>query len=264
MGSATRAALAATFQRELTAHRLNRFLLVHLAIAATAGFLPLFTPTELTSAAPWWLLQAVLYALSLSALLLGLSSAHGEADEFPMLFTQPVSRSAWMLGKAAGLAAVLVPAALLLVAPVALAGGLTSPLTAVAVAAAGVTLALAAIGLALGFWVRDRVRGLLAALGVWFVLLFGTDLLLLAVAGAPWVQAHPTLWALPLMLNPLDALRVTVLFGIGDTAPAPQQAGTLVSWWMANGSLWLTAILTAWVSTGLVAGVAGSRARLDS
>src|SRR5690606_34460053 len=156
VSSATRAALAATFQRELTAHRLHRFLLVHLAIAATAGFLPLFTPTELTSAAPWWLLQAVLYALSLSALLLGLSSAHGEADEFPMLFTQPVSRSAWMLGKAAGLAAVLVPAALLLVAPVALAGGLTSSLTAVAVAAAGVTLALAAIGLALGFWVRDR------------------------------------------------------------------------------------------------------------
>ena len=73
------------------ANRVNRFLHVHLALAAVAGLLPLFTPDDAPSAAPLWVLHAVLYCLSLSALLLGLSSAHGEADEFPLLFTQPVA-----------------------------------------------------------------------------------------------------------------------------------------------------------------------------
>lgn len=262
MSSATRAAFTATFRREVTALRLNRFLHVHLAIAAAAGLLPLFTPTDTAGAAPWWLLQAVIYALSLSALLLGLNSAHGEGDEFAILFTQPVPRSTWLVGKAAGLAALLVPAALLLIVPAALGGGITRALLAVALAAAGLTLALAAAGLALGFRVRDRVRGLLASMGLWFTLLFGTDLLLLAVAGAPWVHEHPTLWILPLMLNPLDALRITVLFGIGNTAPAGIDGGGLVGWWIANGSLWLGVILLFWTGAGFAAAIANSR-RVD-
>ena len=45
-------------------------------------------------------------------------------------------------------------------------------------AAAGVCVALALLGLAVGFWVRDHVRGLLLALGLWFGLLFGMDLVL--------------------------------------------------------------------------------------
>src|SRR5690349_15983738 len=78
--------------RELAANRVNRFLHVHLALAASAGLLPLFTPDDVANAAPLWVLHAVLYCLSLSALLLGLSSAHGEADEFALLFTQPAPR----------------------------------------------------------------------------------------------------------------------------------------------------------------------------
>src|SRR6476469_6419868 len=112
-----RAAVAAACQRELAANRVNRFLHVHLALAASAGLLPLFTPDDIASAAPLWVLHAVLYCLSLSALLLGLSSAHGEADEFPLLFAQPAPRWAWLLGKSAAIALLLTAAALLLVLP---------------------------------------------------------------------------------------------------------------------------------------------------
>jgi hypothetical protein len=263
MRSETRAAFAAAFGRELAANRLNRFLHVHLTATLVAGLLPLFTPTETAGAAPWWLLQAVLYGLSLSALLLGLNSAHGESDEFAMLFAQPAPRWAWLMGKAAGLAALLLPSALLLIVPAAIGGGVTESLLAIAAAAGGLTLALAALGLGLGFWVRDHVRGLLAALGVWFVLLFGTDLLLLAVAGAPWVQEHPALWVAPLMLNPLDALRITVLFSIEDAAPAGLDSGALVGWWISHGGLWLAMILTIWTSAGFLAGLAGARRSVD-
>ncbi len=259
-----RAAWHAAFRRELAALRLNRFLHVHFGLAAVAGLLPLFTPGDAGAAAPWWVLQAVLYCLSLSSLLLGLSSAHGETDEFPLLFAQPAPRWAWLSGKVAGLALVVGPAALLLVAPTVLLGGASAALGLIAVATAGVSLALATCGLALGFWVRDPVRGLLATLGLWFVLLFGTDLVLLALAGSPAVHAAPALWIAPLMLNPLDALRVTVIFTLEGTASADAAAGGLAAWWLAHGPAWLTALLVAWTTAAFAVGLAGAQRRIDA
>jgi Cu-processing system permease protein len=256
--------LRATFSRELAEHRLNRFLHVHLALSATIGLLPLFTPDEAARAAPLWVLQGVLYCLSLSALLLGLSAAHGDLEESAMLFTQPVGCGTWLAGKAAALAAMLAPASLLLIAPTALTSGATWALLAMALAAGGVCVGMALLGLAAGIWIRDHVRGLLAALGLWFLLLFGTDLVLLAVAGAPWAQAHQDAWALPMMLNPLAALRVTVLFGLERVAPAGVGATPLIAWWLAHGGLWLSALLAAWIAAAFAASVAGARRRLDA
>jgi hypothetical protein len=208
-------------------------------------------------------LQAVLYCLSLSSLLLGLSAAHGDADEFPVLFTQPVARSTWLAGKSLALAALLAPASALTIAPAALTSGVTPVLALVGTAAAGVCLALALLGLAVGFWVRDNVRGLLLALGLWFVLLFGVDLLLLALSGSEWVQRHADVWALPLMLNPLSALRVTMLFTIERTAPASIGAGPLVGWWIDHAGLWLAGMVATWTAVLFALSAAGARRRLD-
>ena len=218
----------AALRREIAEHRLNRFLHVHVSLCVGVSLLPLFTPDAAARSAPAWVLQAVLFCLSLSSLLLGLSAAHGDADEFPMLFTQPVSRAAWLAGKVIS------------------------------------AVVFALLGLAVGFWVRDQVRGLLLALGVWFALLFGLDLVLLAVSGAPWVQAHGDAWVVPLMVNPLSALRVTLLFGFEQTAPASVGASPLVRWWLANGGLWLTAMLSAWMLAAFGAGLLGAHRRLDS
>ncbi len=257
------ATLHATFTREIAEHRLNRFLHVHLALCAIASLLPLFTPDEAARSAPLWVLQAVLYCLSLSSLLLGLSGAQGDAEEFSLIFTQPISRSGWLAGKTAALAALLGPASVVLIVPTALTSGLTTSLVVLAAAAAGVCLALALLGLAVGFWVRDHVRGLLAALGLWFLLLFGTDLTLLAVAGAPWAQAQQDVWVLPIMLNPLSALRVTVLFGLEHTAPASIGATRLITWWLEHGGLWLALLLTGWIAATFGLGVLGAQRRLD-
>ena len=256
--------VSAAFRRELAEHRLNRFLHVHLGLAAVVGLLPLLTPDDIARAAVAWTLQGVLYCLSLSALLLGLSAAHGDTDEFPLLFAQPVSRGTWLAGKALAMGALLAPAALIAILPATLAGGLTSALAFMAVAAAGVTAVMAALGLAVGFWVRDHVRGLLVAIGVWFGLLFGMDLLLLGVTGAPWIQSRPTLVVLPLMLNPLDALRVTVLFTLEQTAPASLDSGVLAGWWIAHGGAWLAAILILWTAGATALGWLGARRRVDA
>jgi Cu-processing system permease protein len=256
-------AFDATLRRELAEHRVNRFLHVHLTLCAVSGLLPLFTPDAAERSVPAWVLQAVLYCLSLSALLLGLNAAHGDADEFPVLFTQPVGRAVWLAGKAAALAALLIPAALLLIAPAVVLDGATSLLVAVAAAAAGVCLAFALLGLAVGLWVRDHVRGLLSALGLWFILLCGIDLALLAVSGAPWVQAHPDVWALPVMLNPLSALRVTLMFALDGTASASLGSSPVVGFWLAHGTLWLAVLLSAWMASCFGLGVLGARRRLE-
>jgi hypothetical protein len=264
MSARTRiATIDAAVRRELAEQRLNRFLHVHLTLCAVVGLLPLFTPDAAERSATAWVLQAVLYCLSLSALLLGLSAAHGDADEFPLLFTQPVARETWLAGKGLAVAALLVPASALTVAPAALTGGLTPALMLVGAAAAGVCLALALVGFAVGFWVRDHVRGLLLALGIWFVLLFGIDLLLLALAGSAWASRHADLWAFPLMINPLSALRVTMVFAFERTAPAGIGTGPVVGWWLEHAGVWLTVVVTGWITGMFAISVAGARRRVD-
>src|SRR2546430_9235022 len=114
----------AAASRELLSHRLNRFLHAHLLLVLVAGLLPLLSPSEaLNRGAAWWLLHAVLYAISLSALLLGLSSAQAEAEEFTWLLGQPAGLGPWLAGKAAALLSVVISAAVLLGAPTLCAGG---------------------------------------------------------------------------------------------------------------------------------------------
>jgi hypothetical protein len=250
--------------REFLSHRLNRFLHAHVALVLLAGLLPLLTPGDaLARGAAWWLLHAVLYAISLSALLLGLSSAHAEADEFTWLLGQPSGIGPWLAGKAFALAGLVIGSALLLGGPVLCAGGASRELLIAVAGAAGVSAVCALAGLALGFWIRDSVRGLIAAVAVWFVLLFGTDLLLLAIAGGTLTQQHPDFWVGALMANPLDAFRVTVLFSVERAAFSGIDAGRLTGWWVAHATGWLAVIFTLWLAGSAVVAWLGARRRTD-
>jgi ABC-2 type transport system permease protein/Cu-processing system permease protein len=250
--------------RELLSHRLNRFLHAHVLLVTLAGLLPLLTPGEaLARGAAWWLLHAVLYAVSLSALLLGLSSAHAEAEEFTWLLGQPAGIAPWLAGKAAALALLVSAAAALLGVPAWIAGAGSRELLLAVAGAAGVSAVCALAGLALGFWIRDSVRGLIGAIAAWFVLLFGTDLLLLGTAGGAAAQAHSDVWVAALMANPLDAYRVTILFAVERAAFSGLDAGRLTGWWIAHATLWLTALLAAWLLAAGGAAWAGARRRID-
>jgi hypothetical protein len=66
------------------------------------------------------------------------------------------------------------------------------------------------------------------------------------------------------MLNPLDALRVTVVFAIENAAPAGLGSRALVRWWIGNSQLWLALVLLLWTAAGLAAGLAGARRKLDA
>lgn len=250
--------------REWLSHRLNRFLYAHLVLVLAAGLLPLLTPGDaLARGAAWWLLHAVLYAVSLSSLLLGLSSAHAEAEEFAWLLGQPVGVAPWLTGKAVALAAMVAGASLLLAAPAVFSGAASSELALTVFGAAGVSAICALVGLALGFWIRDSVRGLIAAMALWFLLLFGVDLLLLASAGAPFVQEHADLWVASLMASPLDAYRVTVLFAVERAAFSGINAEPLTVWWVAHAPAWLAALLGAWGAAAGAAAWLGASRRME-
>ncbi len=256
--------IRAASNREWLSHRLNRFLYAHVGLVLASGFLPMLTPDDgFARGASWWLLNAVLYAISLSALLLGLSSANAETEEFTWLLGQPAGIGPWLAGKASALAVLIGAASLLLIVPSVVAGGGSSALLIAGAGAAGVSIVCALAGLALGFWVRDPVRGLIAALAVWFGLVFGTDLLLLGSGGDAWALAHPDLWVAPLMVNPLDAFRITVLFAGERAAFTGFATGQLTGWWVTHAALWLTSILTTWtIVTGAFAWL-GARRRTD-
>jgi len=255
----------AALRREWLSHRLNRFLYSHVALVLLVGSLPLLTPGDAFSrGAAWWLLHGVLYAVSLSSLLLGLSSAHAESEERVWIMGQPAGLGPWLLGKALGLVILACVSTLLIGVPVLLLGGGSQELAIVTGGAAGVAAVSTMVGFALGFWVQDGVRGLIAAVAVWFAMLFGLDLLLLAIAGAPWVQAHPDAWIALLMVNPLDAFRVTVLFSVERAAFGSLNAGALTNWWSAHSVLWLAFLCVTWTAAGGILGWLGIRRKTDN
>ncbi|MGC4074123.1 MAG: hypothetical protein QM760_16745 [Nibricoccus sp.] len=256
--------VGAALKREWLSHRLNRFLYAHLLLVLVAGALPMLTPGEaLARGAAWWLLHAVLYAVSLSALLLGLSSAHAESEEFVWLLGQPSGLGPWLGGKIIALIGLAGVSSALIGVPSALMGGFNSDLAVAAGGAAAVAVVCSMTGLAIGFWIRDSVRGLIVAVAAWLVMLFGVDFLLLALAGAPFAQANPDVWVAPLMLNPLDAYRITVLFSVERAAFSGLDAGRLAGWWSAHAALWLAVLSTMWSAFAVLVAWLGARRRID-
>ena len=253
---------SASYSREWTSHRLNRFLHAHLLLSLAAGCLVAFTPSA-TGGSTWWILYAVLYAVSLSALLIGFSSAQAEADEFVWLLGQPSGIVPWLAGKTGALVSLVGGSCLPLGLPSWISGTHDVNLPVALAGAAAVTVICALLGLAIGFWIRDSVRGLIASVGAWLLLLFGTDLLLLGLAGMPLVHARPELWVAPLMMNPLDAFRVTVLFSVEHTAFDSMAAASLAGWWAGHALLWLALLTCGWTGGTVALSWLGARRHLD-
>ncbi len=258
-------AASATVAREFLSYRINRFLYLHLALMLTIGVLALLAPPDAAApGAAWWVLNGVIYVATLSSLLLGLSSAQAEADEFGLLFTQPLRMSSWVAGKCIGLFAAVVPAAALLVVPTWVGAGPAMLLLGAGAAAGAVSLLFAWLGLAIGLWFQDAVRGLIVALATWCVLLFGADLVLILIAGAEWVQAARAPWVGVLMLSPLDAYRVTLLFVLERAAFSGADLHPLTTWWLDHAVLWLILCLSGWCALAVGVSVLAARRRVKS
>ena len=200
----------ALFAREFRAALINRYFQV-LCVLALIGGIAAALFAEDASAAAVFDLQLALYFVSLFALLAGVGSAQAEREEWQFLFTQPLPRSAYVVGKFVSLLSILTGVLLLLFFPALFAG------TSMRIGALySQTLLLAAsflaVGLAAGYFAHDRAQALVIGVSVWLLLLLGVDLVGLFAARWPLIQKFPDVWVSLLMLNPLDSFRIEALF----------------------------------------------------
>ena len=251
----------ALIRREVITTFHNRFVQIF-AVVAWAGSIAVAALSGRPEAVPYGVLLLFLYLVPLFGLLVGVSAAHEERDERAFLWSQPVPRAAFVIGKTATLVAALALVLLLPLLPAAIVAsslgalvllwGLGSALVAVSVSA----------GVAVGQYTATRARGLMAALVVWFGAFALYDTVALVGAGVEALQGWPALWVGLLLLNPVDAVRLAGLFGLENVPfAAPGKAA-----WVAEMAAWLpawVAVLTV-VWTALVLRLACRRlGRMD-
>lgn len=241
----------AVLRREATTTLHNRFVQIF-ALIVVGGSIAVGALSGRPAALPYGLLLLFLYVVPLFGLLIGASAAHEEQDERAFLWSQPVPRALFVLGKTATLVSAL--AVVLLAALVVGAVGGASAGSLALLWGLGVALVLVSVtaGVAVGQYTTGRARGLMTALTVWFGAFALYDAVALGLSGLTVMQNLPAFWVSLLLLNPVDAVRLTGLFGL-ENVPFSVPGETA---WMANLTTWLpgwVAILTvAWTTLLLV------------
>jgi ABC-type transport system involved in multi-copper enzyme maturation permease subunit len=251
-----KSALRALLTREFRAALINRYFQVFCALALLGGLAAsVFGEDE--NAATFFVLQLALYFVSLFALLAGVSSAQGEREEWQMLFTQPVPRPAYVIGKFFALFSIFAAVLLLLFLPAFFSG--TSPrqlglLYEQTLLLAGVFVSL---GLVAGFLAHDRAQALIIGVSAWLFLLVGVDLVALFAARWPMFQGIADLWVAALMLNPLDSFRIEALFALQQIPAEAANKTPLANWWIEHAAIWFALISVLWSATLIL--IAGMR-----
>ncbi len=245
--SAARRPLHAILAREFRAAFINRYFQIFCALSLLGGFAAIvFSEDE--SAVGFFILQIALYFVSLFSLLAGVSSAQGEREEWPLLFAQPIARSAFVLGKFFALFSIFGGVLLFLFVPAAFTGsaaGMLAPLYLHTLLLAAVFIAC---GLVAGFFAHDRAQALLVGLSAWLLLSFGFDLVALFAARWPVMQKAPDLWVAALMFNPLDSFRIEALFALQQIPAEAANKTPLANWWIEHAGAWFAVIAIFWAS----------------
>lgn len=237
----------ALFMRELRSAFVNRHLQVFAALALVAGgSAAVFGAT--VEAVSSLALQGSLYFAPSFALLLGVSSALAEFEEWPILLSQPFPHGWLALAKFASGALLLSASLLLFLLPPVFHGIPAGGMAEVFVAGISLLSVFLALGLCCGFWLRDRARALVASALCWLAFYLAFDAAALALAHLPTARAYPDAWTALLMLNPVDAFRIHALFTLEGMAPEEAAKSNLSSWWIANSGLWLVLVCSAWIA----------------
>src|SRR4051812_8984512 len=164
--------LHAMLWREFRAALLNRYVQIFSALAL-AGGVGAVMMSESPAAAGYFILQIALYFVPLFALLVGVSAARAESEEWPILFAQPAPRWTCVMGKFIALWTIIGGELVLLFAPAlfndASAGGITT----LYLHTLGLAATFGSLGLCAGYLWADRLQGLIASVSAWLFLLFG-------------------------------------------------------------------------------------------
>ena len=240
--------LQALLLREFRAALVNRYFQVFAVLSLLGGLAAVFF-SENTNAIGFFVVQVALFLVSLFALLAGVSSAQAEREEWQLMFSQPLPRSAYVIGKFVAYLSIFAGVLALLFLPALLGGATVKPIAILYLQTLLLAAAFLALGLAAGFLAHDRAHALIIGAGAWLFLLFGVDLAGLFAARLEPIQKIPDLWVSLLMLNPLDAFRIHALFALEQIPAEAANKTPLANWWITHAGLWFAMIAAMWSAT---------------
>ena len=247
--------------REMRRAARNAWLIALAALALLGGVLILrFVASD---SAGFLFLQMQLFLLPLFAVLMGCSSAHEDLEEMPVLFSQPLYRSAFLAGKWVALSAVLAAVTALAMGPGAVSGQGQRALVLLWVHGAALSGVFVALGLVLGVCRQDRARGLLASLLAWLILVFGWDALAWLTVQAGLAERWPAAWVTALFANPPVIFRVGALLALEDVPFHVPAAEPLTAWLLGHALFLTSAVCAAWIVLALAFGSFRLRRGLD-
>jgi ABC-type transport system involved in multi-copper enzyme maturation permease subunit len=239
--------LRAVFAREFRAALINRYFQVFCALGLMGGIAAAIFGEDENATAVFYV-QIAIYFVSLFALLAGVGSAQAEREEWQLLFTQPLPRTASVIGKFCALLSMFGGILLLMFVPGLVAGSAIHRLATLYFETFLLAATFLAFGLAAGYFAHDRAQGLIIGVSVWLLLIFGLDLVALFAARWSAIQNVPDLWVALLMFNPLDSFRINALFALQQIPAEAANKTPLASWWIAHTSVWFVAIAIMWSS----------------
>lgn len=242
------APLRAVLLREFRAALINRYFQVFSGLSLLGGVATILFGEDTNSVA-FLILQVALYFVSLFALLAGVSSAQAEREEWEFLFTQPVPRGTYVIGKFVAYLSIFGAVLALLFLPGLFAGANGHALALLYLHTLLLAATFLALGLIAGFFARDRAQSLIVGVTAWLFLLFGLDLVALFAARWTLFQSFPDVWVALLMLNPLDSFRIEALFALEQIPAEAANKTPLAGWWIAHAGLWFSLIATFWSAT---------------
>ncbi|MBU3666609.1 MAG: ATP-binding cassette domain-containing protein [Chthoniobacterales bacterium] len=235
----------AVLAREIRAAFMNRYLQTFTVLALAGGLVSVWMSENLEAVAHLTL-QTCLYGIPLFALLLGVSSARMESEEWPVLFSQPVRRSTIFFGKFLASWGVFVLLLAVVFVPGLFVGVTAGSAAAQWIESTALGAVFVALGLCVGVSAGDRVRALVAGLVAWLVLFVIFDLAVAGLAGWPFMQQLPGFWVALLVVNPLDAYRIQALFGLEQIPAETAAKSPLAAWWLDHAHACFFAIAALW------------------
>ena len=240
-----KSAWAALVTREFRLAVVSRYFHIFSALALLGGIAAAIF-SEDANATGFFHLQIALYFVSLFALLAGVNSAQAEREEWQLLFTQPISRPVFVVGKLFALATIFAGVLLLLFLPTVFAGAHFGATMRLYIGTLLLAAAFLACGLAAGYFGQDRAQALIIGVSGWLLLLFGLDLIALFAAQWSGIQQWPDLWVALLMLNPLDSFRIDALFALQEIPAEAANKTALAGWWTVHAGIWFAGIAVFW------------------
>jgi ABC-type transport system involved in multi-copper enzyme maturation permease subunit len=221
----------ALFTREFRLALINRYFHVFSALALIGGIAAAVFSEDANSTG-FFHLQVALYFVS--------------REEWQLLFTQPLPRPSYVIGKFFALALIFSGVLLLLFLPPLFAGADVRMMALLYLQTLLLAATFLACGLAAGYFAHDRAQALIVGVSAWLLLLFGVDLIALFAARWSGIQKFPDLWVALLMLNPLDSFRIDALFALQQIPAEAANKTPLAGWWTAHAGVWFAAIAVVW------------------